>query len=100
MLERRLESRLAAPLLLNKYVAGQPYFCHVRDISFAGARLVRTVEPDLPRGMCSLEIGLPDGTIWVWARHVWTRGREQAMQFVGMDALDERRLSTYLRGSC
>jgi hypothetical protein len=87
-------------LLSNKYVDGQPYFCHVRDISFTGARLVKTVEPELPRELCSLEVGLPDGTIWIWARHVWTRGREQAVRFVGLDAADEARLSTYLRAAC
>ena len=98
MLERRLDARTPAPLLVNKYVDGQPYFCHVSDISWSGARLVRTVEPDLPQQVFPLEVGLPGGVIWIWTRHVWTRGRQQAVRIIGMDRGDEELFSRYLRG--
>lgn len=99
MLERRLDRRTPAPLLVNKYVDGQPYFCLVSDLSWSGARLVRTVEPELRKQVFSLEVGLPEGVIWIWTRHVWTAGRQQAVRFVGMDAHDEELLGRYLHSS-
>ena len=99
MLERRLDPRAPAPLLVNKYIAGQPYFCHVSDISWSGARLLRTLEPDAPRAVFPLEVGLPEGVVWIWTRHVWTAGRQQAVRFVGMDGRDEAILERYLRGA-
>ena len=84
--------------MINKYIDGYPYLCHVLDISWTGIRVENVIEPSVAREFYPLEMGLPDAPdpIWVWTRPVWTGRKIQALRFVGLDAKDARALTEYL----
>jgi hypothetical protein len=46
-----------------------------------------------------LELRVPgsNDSVWVWARGIWRSGHRQALEFVSLDAADERRLDRFLR---
>lgn len=90
MKERRTTRRLDVDVLINKYVDGFPHACRALDISLGGILLRRIHEPKVKRDSYAIEIGLPEAKppMWLWARQVWSRGRRQALRFVGMSTSD------------
>jgi hypothetical protein len=98
MMERRKNQRQRMEFPLNHYVDGLPYPCKGLDLSWEGVLMERIADNEDPSHLTTIEIILPDGsgTIWVWARKVWSNCRVQAMRFVGMDAQDGFLLEQFL----
>ena len=90
MTERRSSARSPVDILVNKYIDGYPYACRAQDISSGGMLIHRPHEPLHTMKSYAIEIGVPgqDERIWVWARVAWTRGRAQALRFMGMGDTD------------
>jgi hypothetical protein len=97
-MDRRSSTRRRVDILLNKHLDGFPYACRVLDISSGGMLLRRIHEPDVEHESCTLELGLPgsEQSLWIWARPVWTKGRRQAMRFLGVDPRDKAVLDEFL----
>jgi hypothetical protein len=99
MLDRRTEPRRPLDVYFNKYIEGYPHLCRSRDLSRTGLRATAFSEPDSAADGCALELQLPgdEQPLWVWARAVWRRDQEQALEFVSINSRDRARLEAYLR---
>ncbi len=97
-MERRSSKRTRIDLMINKYIDGYPYACRAVDISKGGLLVERIREPKHDRKFYPVEIGIPgmSDRIWVWARHVRSEGRSQALRFVAMDPFDQLFLDQYV----
>lgn len=98
MTERRSSPRSSVDILVNKYIDGFPYACRANDISSGGIKIERAHEPLHTIKSYALEIGIPgrEERIWVWTRVAWTRGRAQALKFMGMGDPDRALLDQLL----
>ncbi|MBW2702320.1 MAG: PilZ domain-containing protein [Deltaproteobacteria bacterium] len=67
--EKRIDDRKPVDILLNKYMADEPYTVRAADISTNGMYLHKLIEPGLEEGsMVSLEFQLPNSNEVIWAR--------------------------------
>src|SRR5688572_3197410 len=98
MIDRRLAERKPFEIFFNKYLRGHPYLCRSIDLSSRGVSAMTFCEPEEPMESLPLELRVPgsNDSVWVWARGVWRSGHRQALEFVSVDACDERRLEKFL----
>ncbi len=99
MLDRRHAFRRPVDIFFNKFLDGHPYMCRSLDLSQSGLLALTFSEPRSVRGSFPVELRLPDDdaeSLWIWARGVWRRGAQQALEFVAIDAADRERLDRYL----
>jgi hypothetical protein len=87
-------------MLLNKYVGGLPYTVSLLDLSESGARVRCLLEPETPDQRFALELEVPrtGDRMWLWARQIWRRGRQQALAFSGLTPGDREMLRTIIAG--
>ena len=91
MSERRRSPRVPMDLYVNKYVKGYPYACRLVDLSEAGLRIERLAEPQASdESSFPIEIGKPgcEDTVWVWAKSVWRKGRNEALSILHVDPFE------------
>ena len=98
MIDRRFASRRPIQVFFNKYLRGYPYLCRSLDLSVRGALALTFCEPEQPLSSFPVELRLPGApdSVWVWARGVWRQDGKQAIEFVKLEASDERRLGEFL----
>ena len=101
-MERRIEERTRVDLLFNKYIDGYPHVCRTIDVSRSGMLLERVSEPQVDRAFYPVEIGVLEGgevsqRIWLWAKEVWADGGRQALEFVGVEDRDRKKLDRLLQ---
>ena len=96
--ERRRSARKAVDVFLNKFIGGYPHLCRAVDISTEGIQLVGYHQPATRMESFQLELRLPgDGhTLWLWARRISTRGRNQVLEFVSRSAEDAHRIERFM----
>ena len=97
----RLHTRRPIGMLFNKYLGGHPYRCRTVDITCEGLRAESFADPEDTDDSFTLELRLPydKDSLWIWARRVWQRDGEQALQFVNMKSCDHERLRKFLTPS-
>lgn len=101
-MDRRLNPRTRVDLLFNKYIDGYPHICRTIDVSPSGLLLEKVSEPRIDREFYPVEIGVldPEGDVierlWIWAKQVWSNGERQALEFVGLEDRDRRKLRKLL----
>ena len=98
MLERRRKHRLPVDVFFNKYLDGHPHLCRAVDLSSTGLMAINPLQPDNDLSGYSVELRLPGEpeALWLWGRQVRRSGRQQALEFVGLDAHTEQRLERWL----
>jgi len=66
-MNRRQSRRAKVDLLVNRFLDGQPYICHVTDLSASGLRLVPLIEPKGDHRFMGLQLQLPGTDVVVTA---------------------------------
>jgi hypothetical protein len=101
MLDRRSTPRRPIDILFNKYLEGFPYLCRTLDLSPDGLLAEVFTEPEAAPDSFPIALRLPGHPelVWVWARHVRTGTRTQALEFLSLRPCDRQRLERFLEPS-
>jgi hypothetical protein len=100
--DQRRSRRVPLPVLLNKYIEGEPHTCRAVNISLGGMLLYRLFEPAVPHSEVSVEFQLPGSPRILRADGVALNddgGRgAHAVRFTSIALEDQELIARYLDG--